>query len=205
MVLSTRWLTKYNAKLEAAGHGQPGGKPSGKRKGNVRYAGEVKYSGASRAAANLMGVMDEDLQTVMEVIVDIVAKRKLEGSIAQWLATYKAEIAKVERLRMVEITDPAEYNRRLMKEETVVRMAMRYEYTQQTSVADERCKCRWIVRGAQEPAEWFEELDSPTIIMASTTKMLIASGSLTGEDDAVGVGDVDCAFLKINGSIWPAG
>ena len=62
----------------------------------------------------------------------------------------------------------------------------------------ERCKCRWIVRGDQEPAEWFEELDSPTI-MASTTKMLIASGSLTGDDDVVGVGDVDCAFLKING------
>jgi len=85
-----------------------------------------------------------------------------------------------------------------MSEETVVRMAMRYEHTPQTSVAEERCKCRWIVRGDQEPAEWFEELDSPTI-MASTTKMLIASGSLTGEDDVVGVGDVDCAFLKING------
>ena len=61
--------------------------------------------------------------------------------------------------------------------------------------------CSSIVRGDQEPAEWFdsEELDSPTI-MESTTKMLIAGGSLTGEDDdVVGVGDVDCAFLKING------
>ena len=61
--------------------------------------------------------MDEDLHIVMEVM----AKRKLEGSIAQWLAAYKAEIAKVERLRMVEITDPNEY-RRVMSEETVVRM-----------------------------------------------------------------------------------
>ncbi len=80
---------------------------------------------------------------------------------------------------MVEITDPKEY-RRVISEETVVRMALRYEHTctPQTSVADERCKCRWIVRGDQEPAEWSEELDSPTI-MASTTKMLIASGSLT--------------------------
>ena len=33
--------------------------------------------------------------------------------------------------------------------------------------------------------------------MASTTEMLVASGSLTGLDDVVGVGDVDCAFLKI--------
>ena len=177
-------VAKYNDKLEAAGHRQPGGKPSGKRKGSVKYAG------ASRAAAT---IMDEDLHIVMEVM----AKRKLEGSIAQWLAAYKAEISKVERLRMVEITDPKEY-RRVMSEETVVRMAMRYEHTPKTSVADERCKCRWIVRGDQEPADWFEELDSPTI-MASTTKMLIASGSLTGEDDVVGVGDVDCAFLKING------
>jgi hypothetical protein len=146
-------VAKYNDKLAAAGHRQPGGKPSGKRKGSVKYAG------ASRAAATMM---DEDLHIVMEVM----AKRKLEGSIAQWLAAYKAEIAKVERLRMVEITDPKEY-RRVMSEETVVRMAMRYEHTPQTSVAEERCKCRWIVRGDQEPAEWFEELDSPTI-MAST-------------------------------------
>ncbi len=89
-------VAKYNDKLAAAGHRQPGGKPSGKRKGSVRYAG------ASRAAAT---IMDEDLHIVMEVM----AKRKLEGSIAQWLASYKAEIAKVERLRMVETTDPNEY------------------------------------------------------------------------------------------------
>ena len=84
---------------------------------------------------------------------------------------------------MVEITDSKEY-RRVMSEETVhvVRMAMRYEHTPKTTVDAERCKCRWIVRGDQEPAEWFEELDSPTI-MASTTKMPIASGSLTSEDD----------------------
>ena len=107
-------VAKYNDKLAAAGHRQPGGKPSGKRKGSVRYAG------ASRAAVT---IMDEDLHIVMEVM----AKRKLEGSIAQWLAAYnKAEIAKVERLRMVEITDPKEY-RRVMSEETVVRMAIRWQ------------------------------------------------------------------------------
>ena len=95
----------------------------------LRYS--LKRQGVpSRAAAT---IMDEDLHIVMEVM----AKRKLEGSIAQWLAAYKAEIAKAERLRMVEITDPNEY-RRVMSEETVVRMAMRYEHTPQTSVADER-------------------------------------------------------------------
>ena len=41
-----------------------------------------------------------------------------------------------------------------------------------------------LFEGIRSPAEWFEELDSPTIT-ASTTKMLIASGSLTGEDDVV--------------------
>ncbi len=103
-------VAKYTDKLEAAAHRQPGGKPHGTRKGSVKYAG------ASRAAAT---IMDEDLHIVMEVM----AKRKLEGSIAQWLAAYKAEIAKVERLRMVEITDPKEYCR-VMSEETVVRMAI---------------------------------------------------------------------------------
>ncbi len=63
-------VAKYNGKLTAEGHRQPGGKPTGKRKGSVRYAG------ASRAAAT---IVDEDLHTVMEVMV----KRKLEGSIAQ--------------------------------------------------------------------------------------------------------------------------
>ena len=81
-------VAKYNDKLEAAGHTQPGGKPSGKRKGSVRYVGEVTYiqAGASRATAT---IMDEDLHIVMEVM----AKRKLEGSIAQWLVAYnKAKI-----------------------------------------------------------------------------------------------------------------
>ena len=97
-------VAKYNAKLEAAGHGQPGGKPRGTRKGSVQYVGEVKYAGASRAAA---AIMDEDLH----IVIEVTAKQKLEGSIAQWLAAYKAEIMKVERLRMVEITDPDEYRR----------------------------------------------------------------------------------------------
>ena len=102
-------VAKYNDKLEAAEHRQPGGKPNGKQQGGAKYAG------ASRATAK---IMDEDLHIVMEIM----AKRQLEGSIAQWLAAYKAEIAKVERLRMVEITDSKEY-RRVMSEETVVRMA----------------------------------------------------------------------------------
>ena len=70
-------------------------------------------------------------------------------------------------------------------------MRYMYEHIPKTSVDAERCKCRWIVRGDQEPAEWFEELDS-SMIMASTTKMFMASGSfvksLTSEDDVVGVG-----------------
>jgi hypothetical protein len=147
-------LTRFYLDFERQGIGSRGASLPSHQESEIK--GSVRYAGASRAAAT---IMDEDLHIVMEVM----AKRKLEGSIAQWLAAYKADIAKVERLRMVEITDPQEY-RRVMSEETVVRMAMRYEHTPQTSVADERCKCRWIVRGDQEPTEWFEELDSPTIM-----------------------------------------
>ena len=32
-------VAKYNDKLEAAGHRQPGGKPHGKQQGSVKYAG----------------------------------------------------------------------------------------------------------------------------------------------------------------------
>ena len=41
MVLLTTFdsVAKYNDKLEAAGHRQPGGKPHGKRKGSVKYVG----------------------------------------------------------------------------------------------------------------------------------------------------------------------
>ena len=73
---------------------------------------------------------------------------------------------------------------------------MRYEYT----AATDRCKCRWVARGDQEPLSWFEAVDSPTAL-ASTIKTIIASVNVTGNflDDVLSIGDIDCAFLKAMG------
>ena len=65
-----------------------------------------------------------------KIVLEVAARRKLQGTPQQWYQAYKAEVDKVKNLRLKEVTG-TEYER-VLKEEIVVRIMMRYEYTAAT-------------------------------------------------------------------------
>ena len=140
-------------------------------------------------------IMHLETATENEIAVEtLIRTHKLEGTVAEWLIAYEAELEKVLRLRCREIF--GEEYKRVLKKHKVVSLRMNPEPKK-----DKRKKMRLLLKGFMEPKEWTGKKDSPTV-MPSSVKTLLAMGTdesdpdiTCEEEDVVSIGDISTAFL----------
>jgi hypothetical protein len=135
-------------------------------------------------SSQLFGVDDCE---ALKAVEQILKKQKLEGTAAEYLPGYKAEIQQMLRRRL-RLLGPAEATR-VSREYSLGKLRMLLELKR-----DGRKKARLILQGFREPMEWDEGSVASPVAFASTLRMLLFKAGL--RSDVISVNDVSVAFLQ---------
>ena len=131
------------------------------------------------------------------LVVELMEKHDLAGSVAENLAAYKKEMKGALLSRAEEIFGAEREN--VLKNHRVIRMRMNPEHKAPSEKHPEgMAKFRCLVMGHTEPKEWSEGGTDSPVASAESARLLVFSGEQCEENEheVIGAVDIDTAFLQ---------